>query len=264
MAYLGLSLVSLYALAVGTAFFMQGRMVFPSWAVVPHGPLRPGTEQLSIDRPDGSRLHGLYIPPTSPASSDTLILVFPGNASNAQALAELTADILPDHPVAAFYYRGYAPSTGTTAATHLLEDAPLVFDLVSERYRPRRIIALGQSLGTGVASGLAPQRRLAGLILVTPFDSLKAVARQAQPLLPVSLLFRHDMDSTAALRGNPTPVAIIAAERDTLVRPERTQGLRRAVSNPVFDVTIPGTGHNDVHLHPAFAPAVRQAVARIE
>jgi hypothetical protein len=264
IAVAGASLVGIYLLVVGTAYLNQGRMVFPSWAVVPHGPLRPGTEQLTIDRPDGTRLHGLYIPPAAPSPSDTLVLVFPGNASNAQALAEWIADIVPDHPVAAFYYRGYAPSTGTTEARHLLEDAPLVFDLIAQRYRPRRIVALGQSLGTGVASGLAPQRPLAGLILVTPFESLKAVARDAQPWLPVSLLFRHDMDSAAALRDQRAPVAIIAAGRDTLVRPARTDALRQAVPNLAFDLTIPEAAHNDVHLHPAFAPAVREALARFD
>jgi uncharacterized protein len=254
--------VGLYAAAAGAAYFAQGRMIFPAWAVPPTGPLPPGAEQLGIDRPDGTRLHGVYVP--APGGSDTLILAFPGNATNAQALAEFLAETMPGHPVAAFFYRGYAPSTGTAAARHLLEDAPFVFDLVQERYRPRRIVVFGQSLGSGVASGLATQRPVAGLILVTPFDSLGSVARDAQPWLPVSLLFRHDMDSAAALRESRVPVAIIAAGRDTLVRPARTDGLRRAVPNLVHDVTIPAAVHNDVHLHPEFAPAVRTALARVE
>jgi len=82
------------------------------------------------------------------------------------------------------------------------------------RYRPPRIVALGQSLGTGVASGLAPQRPLTGLILVTRFDSLRL------------------------WRAQRLPIAIIAAGRDTLVRPGRTDALRRAVPNLAFDFTI--------------------------
>lgn len=264
MAYAGLGLVALYLIACGAAFFMQGRMVFPAWAVPPHGPLRPGSERLTLDLPNGDRLQGVYIPPRGPAPSDTLILVFPGNATNAQVLAEFVADLLPDHPVAAFYYRGYAPSTGTSAAEHLRDDASEVYDLVRDRYQPARIVAYGQSLGSGVAASLAPRRPLAGLVLVTPFDSLQAVARQSQPLLPVSLLFRHEMDSVAALAEQPVPVAIIAAAKDVVIRPARTDRLRQAVSNLAYDLTIPETGHADVHLHAAFAPALREAVAEIE
>lgn len=262
MLHLGLSLVGLYLAAAGAAFLAQGRMVFPTWAVPPIGPLPSGAERLSIERPDGTRLEGIYVPARGP--SDTLILAFPGNATNAQALAEFLAEQAPGHPVAAFFYRGYAPSTGSAAARHLIEDAPLVFDLAMERYRPQRIVLFGQSLGSGVAASLAPRRSAAGLILVTPFDSLQAVAREAQPWLPVSLLFRHDIDSAAALRGSRAPVAIIAAGRDTLVRPARTEALRRAVPNLVYDRTIERAVHNDVHLQPEFAPALREALARIE
>jgi pimeloyl-ACP methyl ester carboxylesterase len=100
-----------------------------------------------------------------------------------------------------------------------MEDAPLVYDLVVERLRPERVVAVGVSLGSGVAASLAARRRLDGLILVTPFDSLSATARQLYPWLPVSLLLRHDMDSASLLRGTGQPVALIAAARDRLVRP---------------------------------------------
>jgi pimeloyl-ACP methyl ester carboxylesterase len=53
-----------------------------------------------------------------------------------------------------------------------------------------RIVAMGRSLGTGVAVHLASQRPLAGAILVTPYDSMVAVAQVHYPLLPVGLLLR--------------------------------------------------------------------------
>ena len=254
----------LYLAAVAGMFFAQGRLVFPSWAVPPSGPLRPGAERLTVELPDAARLEGVHIPARHTPTSDTLLLVFPGNATNAQAMAEFIADILPDHPVVSFHYRGYPPSTGASAGRHLLADAPFIYDLAVERYRPRRLIAVGQSLGSGVAAGLSRERALAGLVLITPFDSLREVARQAQPLLPVSWLFRHDMDSAAALRAAPVPTAIIAGARDTLVRPERTDRLRAAASRLVLDETFAEAVHNDVHLHPRFVPALRESIRRIE
>ena len=259
-----LVLVGAYLAIVGVTYASQERLLFPAYLVVPARALPPGAERLTIDAPDGTRLEGVHIPPDGGGRSSTLILVFAGNATNAQGAAELIHEVYPGHDVVAFFYRGYAPSGGLPGAQALLDDAPLVHDLVAERLRPQRIVALGVSLGSGVASALAAQRPLAGLILVTPFDSLSATARQLHPWLPVSLLLRHDMRSAEALHGVRTPVAIVAAGRDRLVRPERTEGLRRAVPNLVHDSTLSGASHDNIFLHPAFEPAMREALARIE
>src|SRR5262249_59170734 len=48
----------------------------------------------------------------------------------------------------------------------------------------RRTVGMGRSLGSGVAIYLATQRRLAGLVLVTPFDSITAVAQRHYPSYP--------------------------------------------------------------------------------
>lgn len=258
-----LLIVGLYLAVCLVMFLAQSRLLFPTWLVAGSGPLPPGAERLSIDAPDGVRLEGVYLPPARGAGSETLLLSFAGNATNAQALAERLRLAWPEHPIVAFHYRGYAPSTGTAGAEAMVEDAPLAYDLVVNRYRPRRVVAVGVSLGGGIAAGLAARRPLSGLILVTPFDSLKNVARQTYWWLPVTLLMRHDLDAAASLQNSAVPVAIIAAERDGLVRPERTAALRVAVRNLRHDVTLPGATHNDIFLHPHFDRALREALERV-
>lgn len=270
-----LAFAGLYGLVTAVAFAMQERLTFPAWAMPAAGPLPPGAERLTLDRPDGVRLEGVHIPAGNPArvgpagnparvgAGTPLILAFAGNASNAQALAQQLAAIVPEYAVAAFHYRGYGPSTGATAASHLLDDAPFLYDLAAERYRPSRVVLFGQSLGSGVAAGLAARRPTAGLILVTPFDSLKEVARENYWYLPVRLLFRHDMNSVAALASVAAPVAIIAAGRDQLVRPARTIALRRAARNLVHDQTLSDATHNDVAIDPGYPAAIRAALASL-
>lgn len=259
-----LLLVLSYAVIVGLMWHQQERILFPAYLVAPARALSPGATRLTLDAPDGVRLEGLHIPAAQGAGADALLLVFAGNASNAQGVAELVHALHPDRDVVAFFYRGYAPSGGVAGADRLLDDAPLIYDLVAERLRPRRIVAIGISLGSGVAAGLSARRRLDGLILVTPFDSLSATARQLHPWLPVSLLIRHDMRPADWLRESRVPVAIIAAGRDRLVRPERTEALRRAAPEIVYDATLPGAQHNDIFLHPRFESAMREALRRVE
>ena len=96
---------------------------------------------------------------------------------------------------------------------------------------------------------------------MTPFDSLAAVAAGHYPWLPVRLLFRHEMDAAAELRGVRAPVAILAGGRDTLIPAARTEALRRAVPNLAFDRTIAAAGHNDIYQRDDFRDAMAQALA---
>ncbi|HEU4704801.1 MAG TPA: alpha/beta hydrolase [Sphingomicrobium sp.] len=241
-------------------FEFQAQAIFPTHAVAPPGPLPGGAERVSIAAPDGNRLHGVHIPGTAVAGGRTLVLGFAGNAWNSQDAAAFLHDLFPATDVVAFHYRGYRPSTGSPSSAALLADAPLVHDFAVAKVQPETTIAVGFSIGSGVAAHLAGERPVDGLILVTPFDSLKAVAAGHYPFLPVGAMFRHDMDSAAALKGSTVPTAIIAAERDTIIPPRRTEALRPAIDKLVFDRTIKGAGHNDLYHRPEFRAAMKQAL----
>ena len=262
--YLLLALLLAYVAIGGALFFSQTSIIFPTRLVPPAGPLPAGAERLEMVTSDGVRLEGVLIPATQPRPGETVaILGFAGNASNAAGIAEFLASIYPEHPVAAFHYRGYSPSGGAPSAAALLDDAPLVHDLVRERLRPDRLVAVGLSIGSGVAAGLVAHRPLDGLILVTPFDSVSAVAQSQFPWLPVSLLIRHDLPSADVLKSSEAPVAIVAAERDEVIPAARTRALAGVVANLVYDVTLPGAQHNDVAYHPRFRGEMREALQRV-
>jgi len=255
--------VLLYAAFVLLLFFAQTAMVFPVRHVGPPGPLPEGAERIEVAvRPD-LRLRGVRIPAPRGESERTLILGFGGNAANAETTAIVLHDLFPEADIVSFHYRGYPPSEGLPAAAALKDDAPRLYDEMQARLRPARTVAVGFSVGSGVAAALAARRPLDGLILVTPFDSLGRVAAGHYPWVPVRLLFRHALAPAEDLRGARTPVAIVAGGRDTLVPPARTDALRRAVPHLVFDRTIADAGHNDIYDHPAFRPAMREALERL-
>ena len=100
-------------------------------------------------------------------------------------------------------------------------------------------------------------------MLVMPFDSLEAVARDLYWWAPVGLLLRNRMPTIEFVRGSLVPTALIIAERDAIVPARRSAPLRQAIRNLVFEGAI-DAGHNDLYDHPDFAAAVREALARIE
>jgi pimeloyl-ACP methyl ester carboxylesterase len=241
-------------------FDFQTQLIFPTHAVPKAGPLPPGAEALAVTTPDGETLRGIHIPADQPRKGSSLILGFGGNGWNGQDVAEYLHELFPDEEVVAFHYRGYAPSSGTPSAEALIADAPLVYDEVVRRFRGKRVIAVGFSIGSGIAAILASHRRLAGVILVTPFDSLKAVAQSMYPWAPIGFLFQHEIDAASAIEGSDLPVALIAAEHDAIVPAERTAALRERLHNLVLDRTIGGSGHNDIYARSDFHAAMRDAL----
>ena len=245
-------------------FEFQSHLIFPVHAVPAAGPLPPGAERLSVKSADGPDLAGIHIPADEPSKVRSLILGFGGNAWNAQDVAEYVHELFPDDEVVAFHYRGYAPSKGSPSAEALIADAPLVYDLAVKQVKPKRVVAIGFSIGSGIAAQLAAVRKLDGLILVTPFDSLKAVAQSMYPWLPIGPFFEHEIDAASALEKVQVPVAIIAAERDEIVPGARTDALRKRVPNLVLDRTIGRAGHNDIYARSDFHEAIREAFNRLK
>lgn len=244
--------------------FSQDDVIFPVHAVAPPGPLPPGSEPITLETSDGERLQGIHVPPLGAEETPrTLVLGFGGNAWNGEDVGSFLHELYPQAHVVAFHYRGYRPSTGRPSAKALLEDAPLVLDAAIERVKPERIVAVGFSIGSGVAASLAKRGDIDGLVLVTPFDSLKAVASELYPWLPVGPFFQHELDAAGFLEGSQVPVAIVAAERDEIIPPRRTEALRKVAPNLAYGRTIARAGHNDIYQRSEFHKAMREALETV-
>jgi uncharacterized protein len=219
-------------------------------------------ERLELRTPDGSVLCGMLF--RAARASTDLVIGFGGNMQDAEILGQDLADRLQQAHVVLFHYRGYGPSTGRPSEVALYADALRIHDAMVERLRPARTFAVGISLGSGVATYLSKQRSLAGMLLVTPFDSIEAIAKEQYFWVPVGLLLRDRFASIEHVRANQTPVAVIAAEDDRVVRPHRTAALREQIANLVFDRTLPGASHATIDHLPAYGGTFKEAFAALD
>lgn len=259
-------LCGFYVAVVAAMFAGQTWLIFPTFMISDARPVLPeGAVRLELATADGERLHGIRLPPSRPSANDkTVVIGFGGNGWHAEGMVLDLRRHFPDRDIVAFNYRGYRPSSGQPSAAALLSDAILIHDHIQQTIGPARTIAVGYSLGSGVAAYLAQERPVAGLILVTPFDSLEAVAQERYPWAPVRWLIRHRMSAVDFLRGSSVATAVIAAERDMVVPPGRTAALRKGVGNLVLDRTVAGTQHHDLFHHPDFIKAMAAARAAID
>jgi pimeloyl-ACP methyl ester carboxylesterase len=261
-----LVLAAAYIAMVAMMYVAQTQMLFPTRLAAASAPLLPPTaKQLEVETPDGELLRGVRVPPVRDRAGEPLVILgFGGNAWNAGSVAAYLHRLFPHAEVVAFHYRGYRPSTGRPSAAALLADAPIVYEHILETVGRGRVVGVGLSIGAGVAAYLASRRPLDGLILVSPFDSLEALAREHFPWVPVRWLLRHQISTVDFVRGQATPTALIAAGRDTIVPPARTDAVRRAIPALVFDRTIAHADHNDLYERPDFHAAMVEALARME
>jgi hypothetical protein len=259
-------LAALYlALALLIALF-QDRLLFPRWAMGRgEAGLPADAERLSVDVPGVGPLVGTLLPADRPRPGEAArILGFGGNAWDADDVLLYLHSLFPDRDIITFHYRGYGPSAGRPSADAILNDAERIYDTVIPALGGGRTVVVGLSLGAGPAAHLASLRPVDGVILVTPFDSIEALAADLYPWLPVRLLLRHRMDVEDALARSSAPVAIITAERDDIVPRRRAEALRRAAPDLVLDRVIPGVGHNDIYNSRHFVEAMREALSLME
>lgn len=189
-------------------------------------------------------------------SGSKALLYFGGNAEDVSGTYADLARWFPDHALYLMHYRGYGSSTGEPTEAALHADAQVLWDLVGRSHTD--ISVMGRSLGSGVAVRLASgQPSTKRLILVTPYDSITAVAERQLPWLPVRWLLTDTFDSAALAAGLKMPVMVIAAERDAVIGRAHTQALLEKLPRAaVRYVEVPGRGHNDLQLSPAYAAAL--------
>jgi uncharacterized protein len=233
------------------AWFAQDRLIFYPQPVVSTARLPADAKPLEIVATDGSRLRGwMRAASVTPAPA---VVYFGGNA---EEVSGTLGD--PRWPrgtaIVAINYRGYGTSEGTPGETALVADALVIYDTIAARpdVDPRRIVAFGRSLGTGVAVKLAAARPVAGVILASPYDSLVEIGRLHFRWLPVSLILRHRFDSAADARRVQAPLLAIVAGDDSIIPVERSRALYDAWAGPKTWLVVPATDHNTLSAPEAF------------
>ena len=244
----------------------QDGMVFPGR---PANPAReqeirryyPRLEPLDVTAADGVRLRGYYLPRERDGKPAPAVLYFCGNAEEQTGFFLWSPNELRPYGVAGVDYRGYGRSDGKASEKALKADALAVYDALAARLGDDpRIVVMGRSLGTALAAWVAARRPVAGVVLVTPFDSLAAVGQQAHPLVPVRLLLKYPFDVLPDAANVKAPTLFLIASADTLVPPVHAERLAAAWKAPKEVRVIEGATHGNIVDTPEYWTFVRDFV----
>ncbi|KAK1082732.1 hypothetical protein LTR33_003713 [Friedmanniomyces endolithicus] len=185
---------------------------------------------------------------------EMVICYFQGNGSSSPPRLPLLSHVLKlldasssgKCTIIALSYRGYWTSSGKASQKGIELDAQAMLKWVADKFSSdAQLILWGQSIGAGIASTAAAHHatqdctpRIAGLIMETPFTSIKSMllALYPQKWLPYRYLYpflRNHWDSGAALSQiagsgkDRFEVLLMSATRDEVVPPEEIEELDR-------------------------------------
>jgi pimeloyl-ACP methyl ester carboxylesterase len=191
-----------------------------------------------------------------PSSGPNALVYFGGNAEDVAANLPEFAGAFPEHALYLLHYRGYGGSSGSPSEEALHADALALFDKVHESHA--NVVVVGRSLGSSVAIRLASERPVAGLALVTPFDSIAAIAAQHYPWVPVNWLFLDKYESWRHAPRVSAPTLVLVAEHDRIIPRDSTDRLMAVFPPGVASRRlITGTDHNSISVSPQYLTALK-------
>jgi uncharacterized protein len=175
------------------------------------------------------------------------VIVFHGNAGTAADREYYLAALCPmGYRVILAEYPGYGERRGKLGEKSFINDSKETLRIVAERFKGP-IFLLGESLGCGVVAGVSSDTslNLAGIILITPWNTLLAVAKDHYPFLPVSWFMKDKYDNGENLKSFPGKIAVLAAERDEIIPIGHARELFKLLPDRKKMWMVKGAGHND-------------------
>lgn len=250
MKLLILGLLALYLGALVYIYFTQDSQIFNPRAIEKKEPIKlKNVENITLEVAKNIVLDGVH----KKADNSPFIIYFGGNADDATRIVLH----MKGFEIVAFNYRGFVNSRGKPSEKAFFNDALKIFDKYGKN---RKVIVVGRSLGTAVATYVASKRDVKGLILITPYDSIASIGKKMYPYFPIETLSKHKFESVKYMLDVKAKVGLIEVEGDEVISKYHFDKLKVKVLNLALHVELKNTTHGDVLKHPDFEKTIRKMI----
>jgi pimeloyl-ACP methyl ester carboxylesterase len=206
-------------------------------------------EEIVLDTPDGEKIIVWHV---APREGRPVVLYMHGNGGSVFHRADRFRAITAEgNGLVAVSYRGFGGSTGSPSEAGLKIDAETAYRFAVSRYPAERIVAWGESLGTGVATTLASEHPVARLILDAPFTSAADVGAMVYWFLPVRLLMKDQFHSDERIGKVKVPLLVLHGVKDRVVPIAFGEKLFAMANEPKRMFRFPEGGHVNLDSHGA-------------
>ena len=208
-------------------------------------------ENMKLWQATAADYQGLIAESDAPAPNGTIVL-FHGNGGTALDRGFYLKPFMElGFRVILAEYPKYGGRPGKVGEKPFVAAGMETVQLAYEQYGDP-IYLVGESLGCGVAAAVTKQTSvpIAGIILITPWDTLASVAKSLFPFLPVKLVLTDKYDSIENLQAFQKKISVVGAERDEILPIKHAMNLYNALPEGRKRLwIIKGAGHNDWPIH---------------
>ena len=234
----------LYVLICAGCVTFQRRLIYYP-TVVPREQVDRLANEAGLERWTNAAGQGIGLKRPSPKQpAEGAVLVMYGNGSTATGSGRYAVEIQAVAACDVFIleYPGYEDRPGSPSQQSLFAAAD---EALHSLPGDRPIYLVGESLGSGVASYLAGSysNKIAGLILISPFNSLTAVAQHHYPLLPVRWLLKDRFPSDKYLQNYQGKMGVMIDGQDRVIPKKFSLQLFNGYNGPKKLWEVPDGGH---------------------
>lgn len=170
-------------------------------------------------------------------------------------------------------YRGYGNSKGEPTVAHLKRDAIAVYDYVTRELGvdPERLVVHGHSLGAFMATYLADERTVGGVVLENPATNVEAWEKALLPWylrLFIGFDFAEPLrqeDNLSRIEQVNAPLLVVGGSNDPITPPEMARTLHEAAPSAWNELVIVEDGaHNGLYASDAMRTAYRSLLDEVQ
>jgi pimeloyl-ACP methyl ester carboxylesterase len=237
-------LVGFYIVLCVLLYFFQEKLIFFPQHLDKNYKFEFGQkfEEINIKATDGKLINGLLF---KAYNSKGLIFYLHGNAGSLSSWGEVAKTYTDlKYDVFIIDYRSYGKSEGEiNGQNQLFEDNQIAYNELKKNYSEDKIIVLGYSIGTGLASKLASTNNPKLLILQAPYYNLTDMMKQRFSFIPTFIL-KYKFATNEYLKNCKMPVVIFHGNSDEVIYYGSSLKLKEEFKKQVTLITLNGQGHN--------------------
>jgi uncharacterized protein len=222
-------------------------------------------QDVFLDLPDGTKVHGWWCPPSGWQPEQGALLYCHGNAGNLSHRAEQIRRWQEQLGLAVFIfdYPGYGKSDGRPSESGCYAAANAAYDWIVQQTPPERLLIYGGSLGGGIATEVASRRPHRALILLSTFSSIPDMAQTLYPFVPARWLVRNRFDNLGKIANCARPIFMAHGTVDEVIPFEQGKKLFEAAPEPKRFLCLDCHDHN-TRVPQDFFDAIKQFLADVE
>lgn len=252
----------IYLIYVSYFYFNQEEMVFISTKLPSNYKFKFSQtfEEINIKSFDGKKQNGLLFKVDKPKG---IIFYLHGNAGSLDSWGN-NASFYTDLGYDIFFldYRGFGKSQGEIEnQEQIFKDILIAYDKVILLKEYKKKIVIGYSIGTGIATYLASNKKVDMLILQAPYYNFLEFSSGIVPYFP-NVLKKFQFETNKYIINIKSPIYIFHGDEDRVIAYENAIKLKKIIKPTDSLFTLKGQNHLGINENIDYQKKLQEILSR--